>query len=260
MKYRGFIISHKGKIRTNNEDNAYLNGYYRRDDGKSFWTYQDESTNNMLAAVFDGMGGIENGEIASRLAAQELAEIEYQDETEIIQLSTMIHSYAADANRRIALYDDEREMGTTCAILSIEKDHYFFFNLGDSRGYLFRDGELCQMTKDHNIIWEMVKKGILTKEQAERHPDRHSIYQCLGMKEQGEILEPQVFCADSVEAQKGDICLLCSDGLTDMLSDYEIQNILSTDKFIEDKVIELFRQALEKGGKDNVTIVVVEAE
>lgn len=260
MKYKGFVISHKGKVRMNNEDNAYINGYYSRDEKKSFWTYKDEKNDNMLVAVFDGMGGEKNGKIASRMATEELAYKENSEKVYAQRFSKKTNFYVANTNRKIALYDENVNMGTTCVILSIESNEYYFLNLGDSRGYLFRNGELRQMTKDHNMVIELFKQGVLTKEQAENHRDRHSLYQYLGMKECGEIIEPEPFCSEGLEAMKGDVCLLCSDGLTNMLNDKEIQKILNDDKLIEDKIIELFYKALDKGGKDNVTIVLVEAE
>ena len=260
MKYKILAISHKGKIRENNEDNAYINGYYRRNDEDNFWTYQDEKNDNLLAAVFDGMGGVENGEIASRMAAEELTQRENGEKVYTQEFSKKANDYVINTNRKIALCDENSNMGTTCVILSVEDDKYYFFNLGDSRGYLFQNGELRQMTKDHNMVLELLKQGVLTKEQAENHRDRHVLYQSLGMKECGEIIEPEIFSSDSMNAEKGDICLLCSDGLTDMLCDEEIQNILNTDKLIEDKIIDLFHEALDKGGKDNVTIVLVEVE
>lgn len=253
MKYRGYIVSHGGNVRTNNEDNGYLDGYYRLNDKEFAWNYEKEKENSIMTAVFDGMGGEDNGEVASRLAVRTMYSMKNK------RFSDITEEYTINAGKKIQNNANGTHMGTTYTALSVEDNVYYFSNLGDSRGYLFRDGVLTQMTKDHNMIQEMLKNGILTEEQAQKHPDRHTLYQYLGMREEEEEIEPEPYIAEPVEAQSGDICLLCTDGLTDMLSDQEISNILSEKQLAEEKIQKLLKTALEHGGKDNITILVLEA-
>ena len=253
MLYKGYLKSHGGKIRTNNEDNGYLDGYYRIDDQQFLWSVEKEKENNILAAVFDGMGGEEQGEVASRLAARTMYGMKNK------RFSVEAENYAKKAGDCILGGDKKSRKGTTYVAVSVEDNQFFFSNIGDSRGYLFRNGQLTQMTKDHNMVQEMLKEGILTPEQAKKHPDRHSIYQFLGMQEEDDI-PPEPHCAEKIEAQQGDICLLCSDGLTDMLEDEEISRILSSSDSVKEIGDCLVEAALDKGGKDNVTVLLLMAQ
>lgn len=253
MRFKGIVKSHGGNVRINNEDNAYMNGYYRKDDSCFLWKYEDSRENNFLTAVFDGMGGEDNGEEASRLAAEELNNISDK------KISENTDEYICAANKAVVSRQHSNNMGTTCVILSIEDNVYHFSNLGDSRGYLLRGGKLKKMTRDHNMVQELLNNGVLTKEQAQRHPDRHSLSQYLGMSEGDEEILPEAYSAEPLRAENRDICLLCSDGLTDMLSGEEIEEILKSDKNLTERIDILLNTTLKKGGKDNVTIVVVEA-
>lgn len=249
MRYYGYVISHGGYQRINNEDNAFLDGVYRKEDMKFYWEYETESENHLLAAVFDGMGGENDGEVASRIAARAIGKFKGQ-------LSGNEDMYIRETNEEIQSYAGKNRMGTTYAAVSIESNQYYFQNIGDSRGYLFRNGELMQMTKDHNMVLQMRKLGILTDDQVSRHPDRHAIYQYLGIeKEEDVILEPHL--AQKIKARKGDICLLCTDGLTDFVSDTEICDVLRKSIGLENKMEQLLSKALDKGGKDNVTILLI---
>lgn len=252
MKYKAYMISHGGCIRKNNEDNGYVHGYYRKNDNEFAWNYETEAADTMLLSVFDGMGGEENGEVASRVAAQEMWSMRNQT------FSKHLSEYINNAGREIRKFAGKANTGTTYAAISIENDIYHFSNLGDSRGYLFREGKLRRMSKDHNMVEKLFQMGILTEEQAKKHPDRNRIYQYLGMKEDedGTIMDP--YMAEPVLAYKGDISLLCSDGLTDMVEESEISAILCQKKTLEEKAEQLKEEALANGGVDNITILLVE--
>ncbi|HCT91635.1 MAG TPA: serine/threonine protein phosphatase [Lachnospiraceae bacterium] len=254
MIYEAYLISHGGCVRANNEDNGYLDGRFREDDGTFSWERTAKAEDCFLAAVFDGMGGEENGEVASRIAAETMAELSGEGTA---PFSRNLETYVRLTGERILSRAGRTHMGTTYTALSIEKDLYFFSNLGDSRGYLYRSHRLTQMTKDHNMVRELYLNGVITKEQADRHPDRHTLYQYLGIRDDGEgvLLEPHT--ADSVEARPGDVCLLCSDGLTDMLEDEAIAGILEEESGAEAKARRLVQEALDAGGRDNVTVAVV---
>ena len=254
MKYKAYLTSHGGKVRKNNEDNAYLEGVYRLDDNEFCWNCETEKEAFMLAAVFDGMGGCSNGEVASRIAAGEM----YRRKDFLF--SKQLTFYIQETNQMVLDFAMGQKMGTTYVGLSVESDKYYFSNLGDSRGYLYRNGNLMQMTKDHNLVHEMYECGILTKEQAMNHPNRHAIYQYLGIEDEDGMevmLEPSV--KGDIAAECKDICLLCSDGLTDMVSDEKIQEILGENMSIKEKAEKLKDCALENGGRDNVTILLIEA-
>lgn len=268
MKYKGIVISHNGKTQTNNEDNAYLNEYYQKDTNKVCWRYESESENNMLAAVFDGMGGADNGEIASIIAAKTLAEVvdvfspvktKMKEKESTCGFSKYVDTYVDYTNKKIVDFKQGSGMGTTCSILSIENDIHYFFNLGDSRGYLFRNGMLEQKTKDHNMVTELIKRGILSKEQANRHPDRHAIYQYLGMNNDFEEIPLEIYKSKGDPVKINDIFMLCSDGLIDMVCNQKIEEILKGDDNIKYKAESLLENALINGGKDNITILLIEA-
>lgn len=251
MNYHGYLMSHGGHVRLNNEDNAYLNGYYRENDEQFYWEYETIGKNQMVAAVFDGMGGEENGEMASRLAAETMSQLSQKGIKELRE------EYAGTANKVIRSYIKNKTMGTTYVAVFIENDQYYFQNIGDSRGYLFRNGRLRKMTKDHNMIQEMIKYGILTKEQAQIHPDRHTLYQYLGMKEEKDVIL-EAYEQEAIDVQAGDLCLLCSDGLTDMITEQEIKNCLSSKSELRAKSDRMFNLALDRGGRDNITILLIE--
>jgi len=254
MKYRTYITSHGGNIRRNNEDNGYLARVYRKKDDCFSWNYEKKTKHRLLAAVFDGMGGISNGEIASRIAAEELLLFDRHKFTE------RVNQFVQNTNKKICAYSEGSKMGTTFVALSIEEDYYYFSNMGDSRGYLYRNGNLKQITKDHNMVREMYLCGVLSLEQAKSHPGRHAIYQFLGMPEEdGEMLILEPYMGEDIKAQAGDICLLCSDGLTDMVEDDKIAAILSGKGSVIEKAECLKKAALDNGGRDNITIILVEA-
>ncbi len=265
MKCHGLIISHGGNVRSNNEDNAYLNGFYRKNDNEYSWKYEIGFSETVISAVFDGMGGEAEGEVASRIAAETLDVIYdryYAGNDDMgkedILFPNIIDDYVSMSSRRIAEYNLNNNMGTTFAALSFENDTFSFYNIGDSRGYLFRSGELVQMTKDHNLVRRMLSEGILTKEQAERHPHRNALYQFLGMKEDNELVKTECYKEELVQSVAGDIYLLCTDGLTEMVPDKDICNILSKEHSLGTKAEKLINRAREAGGRDNITIILIE--
>ena len=259
MVYQAYAVTHGGKIRSNNEDNFYLNGDYRTDN--SLFTFEAASRSEQVvkAAVFDGIGGAENGEVASYIAAGTM------DETKKSLFGDELMSYINKANRRILEAGKGKAMGSTCVILSISNDMCWFSNVGDSRGYLLRNHTLKKMTKDHNLVTELYEQGLFTREQAMKHPDRHAIYQYLGMKDEDDVMvepyEHTVFAA-----REGDWYLLCSDGLTDMVEEDRIREILDEEdipvpgreaEFLAKRLVD---EALARGGRDNVTVVLIRAE
>jgi PPM family protein phosphatase len=228
---RSAAVSHTGRKRRHNED-AYVCA-------------------PPLFAIADGMGGARAGEVASRLAAAAVKSAERGGEpgervVELIQ----------EANRRIyerSLEDAEVSgMGTTMTVAIVDGDAVTFGHVGDSRAYTLHDGSLEQLTDDHSLVAELVRSGKLSPEEAEHHPRRSVITRALGTDPDVDV---DVF---SVEARPGDVFLLCSDGLTDMISDATIGRVLGEAPNLESAAEELVRLANKAGGEDNITVVAFE--
>jgi protein phosphatase len=205
-----------------------------------------------LFAVADGMGGAQAGEIASRLAAAALrsAPLELGGERQVIEL-------IQEANRRVYERSSEDDavsgMGTTMTVALVEDGWVRIGHVGDSRGYLIRDGQLEQLTEDHSLVAELVRSGKLSPEEAEVHPQRSVITRALGT-------EPDVDVdAFSVETKAGDVFMLCSDGLTSMVDDGTILELVGKHRGDLKKAAKALVDAANKGGgEDNITIVFFE--
>ena len=206
-----------------------------------------------LFAVADGMGGAQAGEVASRLAAAVLQEVNGE------QLSRgAIAELIQEANRRVFQRSNEDAaasgMGTTLTVALVESsDTVAIGHVGDSRAYRVRDGRLEQLTEDHSLVGEMMRSGKLSAEEAEAHPQRSVITRALGT-------EPDVDVDTfTVETQPGDVFLLCSDGLTTMVPDGEILSLLdASGGDLERAARRLVEAANRSGGEDNITVVVFE--
>jgi serine/threonine protein phosphatase PrpC len=207
-----------------------------------------------LFAIADGMGGARAGEVAAGLAAGVLegAAAETRGAGGLTEL-------IAEANRRIwerSLADPETEgMGTTVTVALVDEPSgtVLIGHVGDSRAYRWREADLEQLTTDHSLVAELVESGILTPEEAERHPQRSAITRALGTEP---AVEVDTF---SVEAAPGDLFLLCSDGLSDMLADDEVAEIIAASDGDPARSAEaLVAAANERGGEDNVTVILFE--
>jgi serine/threonine protein phosphatase PrpC len=203
-------------------------------------------------AVADGMGGAQAGEVASRIAAGAF-ERQGGKVTGETPAEGQLEEIAQRANReihRLAQEDSSRAgMGTTLTAAMVRDDEVAFGHVGDSRAYLFRDGQLKRLTKDHSLVEELRRQGRLTEEQAEEHPQRSIITRALGP-------EPDVNVDTmTFPARDGDVYLLCSDGLTTMVSDEQIREILAEAKTLRGAVNKLVEAANRGGGRDNITAV-----
>ncbi len=207
--------------------------------------------------VADGMGGHAAGEVASEMAVQIVARA-------LLQLESVTQTDAAertaqslrDANR--AIYDrmlaetDKQGMGTTASVLLLSEGHYLIGQIGDSRVYMLRDGALTQITKDHSYVQEQVDAGLLTPEQARYHPYSNVITRCVGASE---TVEPDLYAGD---VRPGDVFLVASDGLTGMVDDRRLQQILLARSGPGRIVDSLIAEANGRGGLDNITAIVVQ--
>ncbi len=257
MKFllRAAARTHVGKVREKNEDHFYLPGYCWGDATQPEAAFACSSPDRLfLAAVADGMGGEAAGEVASLLAVRALRPSAANQAEQTAQESI------ARANREICQEiktNGGRRMGSTLAALYIDRGRALCCNLGDSRCYLLREGKLEQLSTDHNKAKRMVELGVLTPEQAARHPSRHELTQHLGVFEDEMILSPAF---RPVGLLPGDVFLLCSDGLTDMAPEADLAACLGRTASPQEQAEALIRLALEGGGKDNVTAVVVQVE
>ena len=248
--------SNVGNVRDNNEDNFFLNGKTLDTSIKGTSITVDKSDSGLFA-VCDGMGGETSGEIASAIAVDTLNDFYKQALEQKASFIDMLSSYSDEANARICAEidkNDGRRMGTTFVMLYINDGFAHVYNVGDSRAYLLRDNTLKQVSQDHTQIRRLIEMNILTAEKAKTHPERHKLTQHLGIFSEEMIIEP--FSAEPIAVARDDVFLLCSDGLSDMLDDKEIEAIMTQQQDIQVMAEKLVEAALSKGGKDNITVVI----
>jgi protein phosphatase len=204
--------------------------------------------------VADGMGGAQAGEVASKMAIEAFEQGLPDSGSPEEQLSAR----AREANTRIhAISREQHEragMGTTLTAAHLGEHDLAIAHVGDSRAYLFRDGELQRLTRDHSLVDELVRQGKLTAEQAAEHPQRSIITRALGPEEHVEV---DTF---TYPLRPGDVVLLCSDGLTSMVSEEEMAATLASSSTLEQAGQTLIREANEAGGRDNITVVLFRVE
>ena len=208
-----------------------------------------------LFIVADGMGGHNAGDYASKKAIDLIVSAIEQD-TEDRGISAIQRGITI-ANREIffeASLDEEKSgMGTTVVVATIENDTLKVANVGDSRLYVLSKGDLVQVTRDHSVIEEMVRKGEVSREMAQKHPKRNLITRAVGAEEEVRI---DLFDVDLPEVEA---VLMCTDGLTTMVSDEKIAEIMSLGMTVEHKVAALVKEANAGGGKDNITVLLIES-
>jgi protein phosphatase len=230
-----------GRTRPSNEDN-YLVVMPQNE-----WVLQSKGA---LFVVSDGLGGHSKGEIASQLAVQTASETYYQDGDN--DIPTALKNALAQANEIIHLANEEQQahMGATCVAAVLHGHTLYAASVGDSRVYVLHDGELRQITRDHSLVAQMVERGELTAEEARTHEHRHIIYRALGSHAEVEI---DLFTEPVAE---GDILILCTDGLSSVVPDEDLQAIVLQYP-PDDSVERLIARANAAGGPDNVTAIVV---
>jgi PPM family protein phosphatase len=210
-----------------------------------------------LFAVADGLGGHLGGEVASRVAVETLTEATKTagpDDGIPDRLRAAIHRANVAVGERASKDPRLTGMGTTLTAVVAGSDRIFLGHVGDSRAYLFRDGELRALTEDHTLVQRMVREGRLTPEQAEIHPQRSVLTRALGIEDELEVDQA------TVEVTAGDRLLLCSDGLTSMVDDEVIRKILAGHDDPQAASEALVEAANAAGGQDNITTVVVDVE
>lgn len=264
VKLSAAVTVNKGKVRKSNEDNLYLNGLYLNEKTRDIdetYTVTDEPE-ILMYGVFDGMGGEALGEEASFFAAQTLYEANSRKKIERAQsIDAAVNEIVQSANEKICnkmLETGERRIGTTLALLCVQDDMARIYNVGDSRVYFLRNNELRQISVDDTTGQRLVNMGVITKEQLKTHKDRHRLTQHLGIFKDEMKIEPHI--AEEIIIKKGDRFLLCSDGLTDMVDDGKIKEILKMNGDETEITKALVEEALANGGHDNVTAMVITAQ
>ena len=210
-----------------------------------------------LCAVADGMGGAASGEVASRIFCDTAVELFSQANIRSEEDSVkMMHNTFQLANERIlnkAKQEPEHDgMGCTAELLKFFGQMYVIGHVGDSRVYLFRQGQLRQITKDHSLVQEQLEQGLISTIEARKHSLRHLILRAVGINDS--------LAVDFIKGRTlpGDIFLLCSDGLSDMIDDSIIQRALSLTASLHEKTDTLIQSAKSAGGYDNITVVLCE--
>jgi len=231
------LRTHVGRVRRQNEDAAWY----------------DEKRG--VFAVADGMGGHLAGEVASGMAIEAVKAMARNNETASV---SVMRAAVMDAHEAIARHAKANPacagMGTTLSMMWRGGHYMYIAHVGDSRIYRMRNGELERITQDHSLVEELVRAGIITPEEARTHPRRNIITRALGT--QGENL-PDMLAADT---RKGDLWLLCSDGLCGMVCDEEIARVLRSGESPDAMADSLMEKALDAGGRDNVTLVLFTEE
>ena len=215
-----------------------------------------KTLNGDIVLVCDGMGGHAGGEIASRLAVEAIAaflNVRIYPEPLQALSDAIVH-----ANRVILDYAAEhlelKGMGSTCVALLLTNDCCYYAHVGDSRIYLYGRNRLQQLTRDHSFVQSLVDAGAISQKDAEHHPRKNEVTNVLGL----ERMELPTLSKEPFNPRQGDILLLCSDGLTGMVSDEEIVEVLRMEKPLYNNAKELVKLANQAGGLDNITVQLVQ--
>jgi protein phosphatase len=271
FRVRAFGLTDKGRVRPSNEDHFLVADLSRtlriqQTSLPQAATFQGRSRGHVLL-VADGMGGHAAGEVASALSVETVEEFAVEllrrfsnlkasdDNGVISDLRQVVCQADARIVEEVALHPELAGMGTTLVMAFSSGSRLFVIHAGDSRCYLFRGGVTQRLTEDHTMVAEMVGRGEISPEQARHHPHRNIVTNVLGGGTAGVQVDVQ-----RVSLEPGDVLLLCSDGLTDMLDDGRIAEILATEAEPEAACKRLVAEANEAGGHDNITAVVARFE
>lgn len=244
IKINAFGKTDVGLMRTINQDSIFV-------------STQPIGNLPNLFIVADGMGGHKAGDVASREAIERF--VKYACTTHMSDPANILDAGIISVNKDIFdMANSNRDysgMGTTFVAASLVENHVYIANVGDSRLYLI-GRDIRQITRDHSLVEDMVRMGVLEREEARTHYKKNVITKAIGVADD-KTSTPDIF---EIEVENGDKLLLCSDGLTNMVENYDIKKIVKDNDSIEDAVRELIRQANENGGKDNISAILIEPE
>lgn len=236
---KSFYITDSGRVRSHNEDSV---------------TIVKNAASEHLMIVADGMGGHRAGEVASSMVVTQIGS-KFKALSTIgtkIDAVNWLKENVQEINNNIIKYSEEHPesmgLGTTCVMALLTKDFLLFVNIGDSSGFVFKNGKLKKITRDHTLVNFLVETGDLSEAEAANHPKKNVLMKALGAADQCEI--------DIFEVETDiDAIMLCSDGLTNMLSQDQIEKVLNEEEIsVEDKLIKLIKKCNVRGGTDNISI------
>ena len=233
-----FYLTDTGMVRDHNEDSVII---LENDDGAH------------LLAVADGMGGHRAGEVASSIAISSLSKRFSESFFKMGKAEAVewIKDATNEINSKIFKHAEEnpesKGMGTTLVLAIVTEDYILFGNIGDSSGFVMKDNKIHKVTKDHTLVNLLLAAGELTEEEAKNHPKKNILMNALGINDPIEI---DIFDCN----MEIDDILLCSDGLTTMVTEEGIEKVLLEDLSVEDKVIKLIKKANNRGGNDNISV------
>lgn len=239
---KSFYLTDVGKVRSHNEDSVII---------------VKNQSGDTLMAVADGMGGHSAGEVASSITISHLSKCFNESfcNMEKVQAVNWLREIVVEINELIFGYVDShpesKGMGTTLVVALVTKDYILLGNIGDSSGFVVKEDKLHKVTYDHTLVNLLLKAGELTEEEAKDHPKKNVLMKALGANDPIDI---DIFDCDMDISS----ILLCSDGLTNMLDNEQIEKVLMSELDIEDKVIKLIRKANNRGGTDNISIAYLE--
>ena len=239
---KSYYLTDAGKVRSHNEDSV---------------TIVRNGSGEYLLVVADGMGGHRAGEVASSLAVTHLGK-RFSGASSIgsmLDAVNWLNDNVSEINEAILEYAknhfDSTGLGTTLVLALLTKDYLIFGNIGDSSGFVIKNHKLHKVTHDHTLVNLLVEAGDLTEEEAKVHPKRNVLMKALGAAEKVEL--------DIFEVEKDvDGLLLCSDGLTTMMTKEQIEKILEEDLTIEEKVAKMIKKCNARGGNDNISIALLD--
>lgn len=240
---RSFYLTDAGRVRSHNEDSVSI---------------LKNGNNEYILMVADGMGGHRAGEVASSLAVTHFGK-RFRGSSSMgnkLDAVNWLNDNASEVNSEIIEYAKENPnasgLGTTLVLALVTKEYLIFGNIGDSTGFVLKNGHLHRVTKPHTLVRLLVETGQLSEEEAKYHPKKNVLMKALGAMEKVEL---DIFDVDTTS----DAILLCSDGLTNMLSDEQIEKVLNdTELNTEEKVEKLIRKCNARGGEDNISIAYLE--
>lgn len=251
-------LSDVGKRRQNNEDSILLVDLETDTKIEAYSVVErDPSQNSLLLIVSDGMGGYEGGEVASKITVDaiwnELTRMPKQ-----LSPHSRMESAIEEANRRVWKYKSGspvlQKMGATATAVLIERDRAYIADVGDSRAFIIRDGRIKQLTTDQTITQMLVQVGAMTEEEAANSQRKNILLQAIGSNEFLQIP------ASALQLQRGDILVLCSDGLTTKLQNRELMMVIQSQGSLDAAARELIRMANDRGGEDNISVVIAKFE
>lgn len=236
---KSFYITDSGRVRSHNEDSV---------------TIVKNAASEHLLIVADGMGGHRAGEVASSMVVTQIGS-RFQSLSTIgtkLDAVNWLKENVNEINTSIIKYSEEHPeamgLGTTCVMALLTKDFLMFANIGDSSGFVLKNGTLHKITKDHTLVNLLVETGDLSESEAQNHPKKNVLMKALGAADKCEL---DIFDVDS----EVDAIMLCSDGLTNMLTKEQIEKVLNeAGAPIEEKLIKLIKKCNVRGGQDNISI------